>query len=156
MKDKKNIICMALIAVWLVLGIILTVRVPMSQVVEEGNGNLVATDAVISSCFTLIALVSAPIGYFLGKKSAIILSLANLAITLLAALCFILFILTSNGLMVGYGIMFINPYSVLFAMRGNFAIVGIILFSLSCIIFPIVFSILSKFKPFGKKQSADK
>lgn len=151
MKDKKNIICIALIALWLILGVILTVRVPMQQVVDTSNGKLMAVDAVVSACFTAIAFASAPVGYFLGKKSAVMLSLANLALTLLAVLCFSLFVMTSNGLMVGYGIMFINPYCVLFAMRGSLVYVGIALFAVTCFIFPIVFALLSKFKPFVKK-----
>lgn len=151
MKDKKNIICIALIALWIALGITLVIRVPMMQVVEEGNGKLYTVDTILSTFFVALSFVSAPLGYFLGKKSAIGLGFANLTLCVLALLCFLLFITTSNGLMVGYGIMLLNPYCVLFAMRGAAAIFGIIIYVLSCIVFPILFSLLFKFKPLKTK-----
>ncbi len=151
MKDQKNIICITLIALWIILGITLVIRVPMMQVVEEGNGKLYTVDTILSSVFVAISFISAPLGYALGKKSAIGLGFSNLALCVLALLCFLLFVTTSNGLMVGYGIMLLNPYCVLFAMRGGAAIAGIIIYVLSCIVFPILFSLLFRFKPLNNK-----
>lgn len=150
MKNTKSIICISLAAIWLILGIVLTIRVPMEQVVDEAGASLFLTDTILSSLFVAIGIVSAPLGYFLNKKSAMAISLANLALSLFAILCFALFVFTSNGSMVGIGLMLLNPYCVIFAMSGNMAIVGIILYIFLCFIFPIVFSLLMKFKPFKK------
>ena len=150
MKNTKSIICISLAAIWLILGIVLTIRVPMEQVVDEAGASLFLTDTILSSLFVAIGIVSAPLGYFLNKKSAMAISLANLALSLFAILCLALFVFTSNGRMVGIGLMLLNPYCVIFAMSGNMAIVGIILYIFLCFIFPIVFSLLMKFKPFKK------
>ncbi len=150
MKNTKNIICISLAIIWLILGIVLTIRVPMEQVVDEAGASLYLTDTILSSLFVAIGLAAAPLGYFLNKKSAMAISLFNLALSLFAILCFALFVFTSNGSMVGIGLMLLNPYCVIFAMSGKMAITGIILYILLCFIFPIVFSLLFKFKPFKK------
>ncbi|MBE6623833.1 MAG: hypothetical protein E7621_06605 [Ruminococcaceae bacterium] len=150
MKKTKNIICISFAVIWLVLGIVLTIRVPMEQVVDEAGASLYLTDTILSSLFAVIGLVSAPLGYFLNNKSAMAISLFNLALSLLAILCFVLFVFTSNGSMVGIGLMLLNPYCVIFAMSGKMAIAGIILYILLCFVFPIIFSLLMKFKPFKK------
>lgn len=150
MKNTKNIIFTALFAVWLIIGILLSFRVPMEQVVDEAGSSLFLTDTVLSSLFVAIGLAAAPLGYFLNKKMAMAISLFNLMLSLFAILCFTLFVFSSNGIMVGIGLILLNPYCVIFAMRGNLAIAGIILYILLCFVFPVVFSLLMKFKPFKK------
>lgn len=152
MKNKNNIISISLVVLWLVLGAVLMIRVPMEQVVDEAVRKLYLADTVLSGAFIAISLISAPLGYFMNKKSFVYISLFNLALALLSVLCFILFIITSNGAMLGYGIMLLNPFCVLFAMKGKFAILGIAALIITAFIFPIVFYLLSKIIPFGKNK----
>ena len=63
MKNKNNIISISLVVLWLVLGAVLMIRVPMEQVVDEAVRKLYLADTVLSGAFIAISLISAPLGY---------------------------------------------------------------------------------------------
>ena len=134
--NKKGWIGIGLIAAWAILLIVLMIRFPVADLLD--NLSPLPIDIVLSCAFIVIGAASAVLGYCFRTKALLLLSAVQSAFLLIFALFIGLYLITFNGDMIAYGLYFVNPFTALLSV--HFA-VFLIAFPI-LVLLPIVFAVL--------------
>lgn len=152
MNDKKNIVTIVFIAVWIALLAVLMARLPISYMTDNFSETRIppTVDIVISWCFCVVGIAAAVVGYFMSGRQLVILSALNPFMMLLSLICFLLYIAFFNRDILAFALYFANPFCAVLITPG-FALLGI--YAALSVVFPIAAALLLKRKGPGKSKS---
>ena len=134
MNDKRNIVSVLFIAVWIILLATLMIRMPISYMTDNFSADRTppVADIVFSACFCIVGIAAGVLGCVMSGRQLIFLSLLNPAMMFVSAICFVLYVSFFSRDVLAFALYFANPFcSVLiapgFALLFAYAGVSVIL-----------------------------
>ncbi len=149
MKNVKDIVSFVIIALWVVLFLVLTVRFPVADMLSDSitsmettDDTAVVVDNILSYAIGTVGILSGIVGVIIKRRELIALSLVQAGIILLSViLCGIAFV-TLNDAFLKYMLYLLNPFTAFMYLPVFWALV----FTMISTLFPVATYIIYKIK----------